>query len=226
MLSLQFICWNIKQQEHLGRGKNMISKTFYYARVSSTSQNLSRQLEAFRKDGADEHDIITEKKSGKDFDRPEYSVLKHHMLREGDTLVIMSLDRLGRNKQAIKEELEYFKAHNIHVRILDLPTTNYKPAEGQEWILDMVNNILVEVLASQAEQERITIRKRQAEGIALAKAAGKYKGSKPKEVDNDKLLSLYKDYMSHKISKSKMAQELGVSRPTLYKILTRQNLCT
>ena len=202
----------------------MVSKTFYYARVSSNSQNLSRQLEAFRKDGADEHDIIMEKKSGKDFDRPEYNVLKNHILRDGDTLVIMSLDRLGRNKQAIKDELEYFKSHNIRVRILDLPTTNFIPTEGQEWILDMVNNILVEVLASQAEQERITIRKRQAEGIALAKAAGKYKGSKPKEIDSDKLMILYKDYMSHKISKTKMAQELGVSRPTLYKILLRYNI--
>ncbi len=202
----------------------MAAKTYYYARVSSSSQNLSRQIEAFKNDGADEHDIITEKKSGKNFDRPEYNALKHHMLREGDTLVIMSLDRLGRNKQAIKDELEYYKSHNIRVRILDLPTTNFKPEVGQEWILDMVNNILVEVLASQAEQERITKRKRQAEGIAIAKAEGKYKGSQPKEIDEAKLKALYKDYMSRKISKSKMAQELGVSRPTMDKILKRYDL--
>jgi DNA invertase Pin-like site-specific DNA recombinase len=205
-------------------GGKMAAKTYYYARVSSSSQNLSRQIEAFKNDGADEHDIITEKKSGKNFDRPEYNALKHHMLREGDTLVIMSLDRLGRNKQAIKDELEYYKSHNIRVRILDLPTTNFKPEVGQEWILDMVNNILVEVLASQAEQERITKRKRQAEGIAIAKAEGKYKGSQPKEIDEAKLKALYKDYMSRKISKSKMAQELGVSRPTMDKILKRYDL--
>ena len=202
----------------------MASKTYYYARVSSTSQNLSRQIEAFRQDGADDHDIITEKRSGKDLDRPEYQVMKNHMLRDGDTLVVMSLDRLGRSKKDIKDELEYYKSHNIRVRILDIPTTNFKPNEGQEWILDMVNNILVEVLASQAEQERITIRKRQAEGIAIAKAEGKYKGSQPKEIDEDKLKNLYSKYRSREISKSKMARELGVSRPTMDKILRRRNL--
>ncbi|WP_026510559.1 recombinase family protein [Butyrivibrio sp. LC3010] len=202
----------------------MAAKTYYYARVSTTSQNLSRQIEAFKKDGADEHDIITEKKSGKDLDRPEYQAMKNHMLRDGDTLVVMSLDRLGRNKKDIKEELEYYKSHNIRVRILDIPTTNFKPVEGQEWILDMVNNILVEVLASQAEQERITIRKRQAEGIAIAKAAGKYKGGQQKQIDEEKLKELYNEYMSRKISKSKMAEELGVSRPTMDKILDRRNL--
>ncbi|WP_035786888.1 recombinase family protein [Butyrivibrio sp. XPD2002] len=202
----------------------MAAKTYYYARVSSTSQNLSRQIEAFKQDGADEHDIITEKKSGKDLDRPEYQAMKYHMLREGDTLVVMSLDRLGRNKNDIKGELEYYRSHNIRVRILDIPTTNFKPAEGQEWILDMVNNILVEVLASQAEQERLTIRKRQAEGIAIAKAAGKYKGGQPKQIDEEKLSELYKAYMTRKISKSKMAMELGVSRPTMDKILERRHL--
>jgi DNA invertase Pin-like site-specific DNA recombinase len=202
----------------------MAAKTYYYARVSSTSQNLSRQVEAFIADGADEHDIITEKKSGKDLDRPEYQAMKNHMLRDGDTLVVMSLDRLGRNKKDIKDELEYYKSHNIRVRVLDIPTTNFKPQEGQEWILDMVNNILVEVLSSQAEQERLTIRKRQAEGIAIAKAAGKYKGGQLKKIDEEKLQELYKQYMSRQISKSKMAAELGVSRPTMDKIFVRHGL--
>ncbi len=202
----------------------MTSKTFYYARVSSASQNLSRQIEAFKADGADERDIITEKRSGKDMDRPEYQALKKHMLRSGDTLVVMSLDRLGRSKKAIKDELEYFKNHDIRVRILDIPTSNFKPEPGQEWILDMVNNILVEVLASQAEQERLTIRKRQAEGIAIAKAEGKYKGGKQKEIDEDKLSALYEEYRNHKISKTGIAKELGVSRPTLDKILDRRGL--
>ena len=195
----------------------MASKTFYYARVSSTSQNLARQIEAFKADGADEHDIITEKRSGKDMDRPEYLALRNHMLRSGDTLVIMSLDRLGRNKQAIKDELEYYRKNNIRVRILDLPTSNFKPAKGQEWILDMVNNILIEVLSSQAEQERLTIRKRQSEGIAIAKVKGKYKGGHEKKIDEEKFEILYAMYTSRKISKSRMAKELNVSRPTMNK---------
>ena len=156
-------------------------------------------------------------------DRPEYQALKNHMLRPGDTLVVMSLDRLGRNKKAIKDELEYFKNHDIRVRILDIPTSNFHPEPGQEWIIDMVNNILIEVLASQAEQERLTIRKRQAEGIAIAKAEGKYKGGQQKEIDEEKLNLLYKQYMSRKISKSKMASELGVRRATMDKILERRH---
>lgn len=153
----------------------MESKTYYYARVSSKSQNLDWQIDAFLKDGADEHDILTEKFSGKDMDRETYRLLKDHLLRRGDTLVITSLDRLGRNKEKIKNELHELKEKGVRVRILDIPTTNISVNEGQEWIIDMVNTILIEVLASQAEQERLTIRKRQAEGIALAKAAGKYK---------------------------------------------------
>ena len=123
----------------------MDKRTYYYARVSSKSQNLARQIEAFKKDGANDHDIITEQQSGKNMDRPEYQAMKTHMLRPGDTLVVMSLDRLGRNKEAIKEELRYYKEHHIRVRILDLPTTNINVPQNQEWVIDVVNNILIEV---------------------------------------------------------------------------------
>lgn len=201
----------------------MAAKTYYYARVSSTSQNLSRQIEAFQADGADERDIISEKQSGKDMDRAEYQILKNHMLRPGDTLVVMSLDRLGRNKQQIKDELEFYRKNGIHVRILDLPTSNFRPAKGQEWILEMVNNIVIEVLASQAEQERLTIRKRQAEGIAIAKASGKYKGGKPKAIDETLFSALYEQYCSRKINKTQMAELLHISRPTLDKYLKQHS---
>lgn len=154
-------------------------------------------------------------------ERHGYQMLKQQMLRTGDTLVIMSLDRLGRNKNAIKEELRYFMEHDIRVRVLDLPTTNFKPQEGQKWVMDMVNNILIEVLASQAEQERISIRQRQAEGIAIAKAEGKFKGRQPVKVDKIKFEELYRRYMSRKITKTKMAQELDISRPTLDKTILK-----
>lgn len=202
----------------------MAAKTYYYARVSSASQNLARQIEAFHHDGADDHDIITEKRSGKNMERPEYQAMKGHMLRPGDTLVVMSLDRLGRNKQAIKDELDYYKKHNIRVRILDLPTSNFKPTQGQEWILDMVNNIIIEVLSSQAEQERETLRKRQAEGIAIAKVQGKFKGRKSKAIDEESFNHFYHLFLMRKMSKSRMAKELGISRPTLDRILKNRNL--
>lgn len=202
----------------------MDKRTYYYARVSSKSQNLARQIEAFKKDGANDHDIITEQQSGKNMDRPEYQAMKTHMLRPGDTLVVMSLDRLGRNKEAIKGELRYYKEHHIRVRILDLPTTNINVPQNQEWVIDVVNNILIEVLSAMAEQERLTIRKRQAEGIAIAKKAGKYKGKPPLKIDEDKLRKLFDDYKVRKITKVKMAKELGISRPTLNRVLDRYGL--
>lgn len=150
----------------------MSSKTFYYARVSSKTQNEDRQILAFKSLGADDRDIIIDKESGKDMNRPGYLTLKNSMLRSGDTLVIKELDRLSRNKADIKNELIYFKENNIRLKILDIPTTMMEFPGEQTWILDMVNNILIEVLGSIAEEERKRIRKRQEEGLAAAKAKG------------------------------------------------------
>jgi DNA invertase Pin-like site-specific DNA recombinase len=152
--------------------KKMSSKIFYYARVSSKTQNEDRQIQAFKSMGADDRDIIIDKESGKDLIRPGYMALKTTMLREGDTLIITELDRLSRKKSDIKKELEYFKENNIRLKILNMPTTMVDFPEDQSWVQDMVNNILIEVLGSIAEDERNRIRKRQEEGIAAAKAMG------------------------------------------------------
>ena len=143
-----------------------------YCRVSSTGQNLDRQIQQLRQYVQDEN-IITDKQSGKDLERPGYQALKGALgLRKGDTLYITSLDRLSRNKSDIKNELQWFKENGIRLMILDLPSSMIEVPDGQEWILEMINNILIEVLSSMAEQERLTIRKRQAEGIAAAKRKG------------------------------------------------------
>ena len=131
----------------------MNSRTYYYARVSSKEQNLDRQIAAFKALGADERDIITDKESGKDLDRKGYQALKNAMLRRGDTLVVKSLDRLSRNKSDIHNELQYFKDNGIRLKVIDLPTTMMDLPEGQEWVFEMVNNILIEVLASIAENK-------------------------------------------------------------------------
>ena len=151
----------------------MDSRTYYYARVSSKEQNLDRQISAFKALGAADREIITDKESGKDLERVGYQALKNALLRRGDTLVVKSLDRLSRNKADIHNELRYFKENGIRLKVIDLPTTMMDLPEGQEWVFDMVNNILIEVLGTIAEQERETIRKRQAEGIEVAKAKGK-----------------------------------------------------
>ena len=126
----------------------MENRIYYYARVSTKEQNLDRQLATFKALGASERDIITDKESGKNLDRAGYQALKTTMLRTGDTLIVKSLDRLSRNKGDIKAELQYFKEHGIRVKIIDLPTTMTDFPTGQEWVLERINNILIEVLCT------------------------------------------------------------------------------
>ena len=144
-----------------------MSKTVGYARVSSREQNLDRQLIAL-KQYVSEDMIVTDKASGKDFNRPGYQSLKFGIgkLVRGDTLYIKSLDRFSRDKDSAKKELQYFTEIGVRIKILDIPSTMADIGEGQEWVLNMINNILIEVLTSIAENERLTIRSRQAEGLA------------------------------------------------------------
>ncbi len=150
----------------------MHKKVFGYARVSTKKQAEDRQVEALLKYGVDERNIIVDKESGKDMERVGYQSLKHTLLREGDTLVVKELDRLSRNKADIKEELESLKEMGVIVRILNIPTTLIQFSEEQSWVLDMVNNILIEVMGSIAEEERNKIRQRQREGIDCAVERG------------------------------------------------------
>ena len=199
----------------------MESRAWYYARVSSREQNLDRQLAAFAAIGAKERDIITDKESGKDLDRRGYTALKTALLRRGDTLVIKSLDRLSRNKADIKSELEYFKENSIRLKVLDLPTTMIDYPAGQEWVLDMVNNILVEVLSSIAQQERETIRQRQAEGIAAAKSKGKHLG-RPAVAYPDNWTEVYKAWKAGQITAKIAMEQTGLKRTSFYKLASTQ----
>ena len=162
-----------------------------YMRVSTKAQNLNRQEDALLEFGVEKDNIFADKESGKNFDREKYQEMKS-ILKRNDVLVIKELDRLGRNKVMIKEELEYFKDNGIRVKILNIPTTLIDIQEGQEWIIDMVNNILLEVMSSIAEEERKKIKERQAEGIAAAKAVGVKFGPKVKYTEVQ-LLNALKD---------------------------------
>lgn len=157
------------------------TKVMGYARVSSTGQKLDRQIIELKK-YVPEENIVTDKQSGKNLDRPGYNALKGPLgLRRGDILIIKSLDRLSRNKQDMKQELLWFQENGIQLQVLDIPTTMIQLEKGQEWIREMVNNILIEVLSSIAEEERRTIRQRQKEGIAAARATGKKFGRPQKD---------------------------------------------
>ena len=191
-------------------------KEYGYGRVSTTHQNTDRQIKALLDYGIAERDIIVDKQSGKDFNREGYLALKNTMLRSGDTLVVKELDRLGRDKKMIKEELEYFRENGIRVKILNVPTTLIE-CDGQSWVLDMVSNILIEVMASIAEEERIKNHQRQSEGIAVAKEKGVQFGRPKLEVPAG-----YENVMAKvingDITSVQAMTELGLKKTSYYKL--------
>ena len=200
-----------------------MEKVYGYARVSTREQNLDRQIAALRQYVTDERDIITDKESGKDYDRTGYQYLRERLIRPGDTLIVKSLDRLGRNKEQVMEELRHFRADGVRVKILDLPTTMIDLPDGQDWIVEMVNNILIEVLASIAEQERLTIRQRQAEGIAEAKKQGRLLGRKKTELpaEWELVTGLWK---SGSITAVQAMDRLGLKKSTFYRMVREQGV--
>ena len=193
-----------------------MQKEFGYARVSTAHQREDRQVQALLDYGIEERNIVVDKESGKDFNRLGYLSLKEKWLRQGDTLVVKELDRLGRNKAKIREELEGFRAEGIRVKILNVPTT-LLDCEGQDWVLDMVSNILIEVMASVAEEERVKIHRRQEEGIAVAKAKGVVFGrpSIAKPANYEAVMALVD---SGQIKAVEAMRELGVKKTTFYKL--------
>ena len=199
-----------------------MKKIYGYARVSTREQNLDRQLKALADFGVEERDIVTDKESGKSLEGEGYQMLKNHLIREGDTLVIMSLDRLSRNKSHIKTELEYCKEHHIRVKILDIPTTLIELPEEQDWIFDMINNILIEVLASIAEQERVRTLQRQAQGIAAAKEKGKHLGRQKAEYPEN-WDDVYGRWKRGEITTKNARSIQNLKRSTFYKLAALLN---
>ncbi len=209
-----------------------MSKNVGYARVSSSSQNLSRQVEALKK-YVSEDMIVTDKASGKDFNRSCYQSLKIGIgkLVKGDTLYIKSLDRFGRNKEEAKRELQYFSDIGVRVKILDIPSTMIDIAEGQEWILEMINNILIEVLTSIAENERITIKRRQREGIDVMPIDGKTGKKKSLKTGNvigrptidypENWSQVYSNWRNGEITAVSAMEKLHLKKNTFYNLVKK-----
>lgn len=197
--------------------------TYFYARVSSKDQNLERQLEVARSYKQIDK-VFADKQSGKDFERAQYQLLKA-IVQSGDEVIIKELDRLGRDKEGIKAEIEWFRSRGVVLRILDVPTTLID-FQGQDWIFDMVNNILIEVLGAIAEQERKKNKQRQKEGInAMPVSDGKrvslktgnpYGRPKREISDFEKILQKQKDGL---ITVVEACKELGVSRSQWYRLV-------
>lgn len=199
----------------------MDNRIYGYARVSSREQNEDRQIEALTKFGIPFENIIVDKCSGKDTEREGYQYLKRQILRSGDTLVIKELDRLSRNKNDIKHELEYFKEAGVHVKILDIPTILTDFPDEQMWVMDMINSILIEVLGSIAENERNKIRSRQREGITSAKKKN-IKFGRPKIAVPDNWNDISEQIKKKELTVFQAIKILNISRSSYYRL--KQNI--
>ena len=210
-----------------------MSKVVGYARVSTSEQNLDRQLQALSR-YVEPDMIVTDKSSGRDLNRPGYQSLKVGIgkLVEGDTLYIKSLDRLSRNKEDLKKELQYFKDKGIKVKILDMPTTMTDFPMEQAWIGDMITNIMIEVLSSIAQNERETTRQRQLEGLAamptdstgkkISRRTGNPIGRPPVTYPK-KWDSVYKDWQDKKITARQAMRLLNLKPNSFYKLAKEYN---
>ena len=189
-----------------------------YMRVSTKEQNLDRQMKSLVDFGVPVDNIKFDKESGKDFNRESYQLLRNEILREGDILVIKELDRLGRNKDMLKKELDYFKSKGVRVKILNIPTTLMDIDKGQEWIIDMINNIIIEVLGAVAEEERNKIKSRQAEGIAAAKEKG-VKFGRPSIEYPKEFIPTYRKWKDGELKAVDVMRLLGLKKTTFYKLV-------
>ena len=195
-----------------------MQKQWGYCRISTTSQHTDRQIKALLEYGVEERNIIVDKQSGKDFNRVGYLSLKENLLRPGDEIVVKELDRLGRNKAMIKSELEWFKAQGIRVKILDIPSTLLCCDCGeQDWVLEMVTNVLIEVISSVAQEERLKIHQRQKEGIAVAKEKGVVFG-RPSVAKPENFEAIMELVDSGQMKSVEAMRELGVKKTTYYKL--------
>lgn len=194
-----------------------------YARVSTAQgkQKVDRQVNEIEPLVTTKDHLIIEMQSGKDFDRPKYQSMKN-LMHEGDTLVVKSLDRLGRNYDMIKEEWKWFSDNGIKMKVLDIPlldSENFPDDLNGRFI----TNLVLEILSYVAENERKNIHQRQAEGIAAAKLKGKkfgrHKLDKPQNWDE-----VYKKWLNYEITGEEAFKELNISKSSFYKMADEKDI--
>ena len=201
--------------------------TYAYERVSTRDQNLERQEIAIRQFRPDvpEANIFRDKFTGKSFDRPQYNAMKiilEHITKANDgnemvEVVVEELDRLGRDSEGIKHELQWFKEHKICVRILEIPTTVIDIKKENAWVMELINQILIEVYSAMAQQELEKRAKRQAEGIAVAKEKGVKFGRRAIEVDESEFKGVYSLWKAGEITAVESMKRLNLKPNTFYR---------
>ena len=187
-----------------------------YARVSSKEQNLDRQLQAL--EGVSK--VFSDKLSGATTERPQLQAMLDY-IREGDIVVVSELDRLGRNNKDLTDIMNAIQQKNATLEVLNLPSMSGIEDDN---LRRLINSLVIELYKYQAESERKRIKERQAQGIALAKEKGKFKGGQRKFKENDPRLKLAFDlFLSGKTDKE-VEEQTGINRRTFRRYRERHNI--
>lgn len=195
---------------------------YAYIRVSTRHQNIDRQYEEIKALDIDDKYIYIDKESGKDFDRTKYQKLIKK-LKKDDLLIVKSIDRLGRNYHMILEEwARITKTIGADIRVLDMPLLDTR-IEGKNLVGKFISDIVLQVLSFVAENERINIKQRQAEGIRIAKEKG-VKFGRPKVILPPNTNDILDKYINRELTNTIAAQLIGVSRGTFFRLVKDKKL--
>lgn len=195
---------------------------YAYIRVSTKHQNIDRQFEKIKSLGIDDKYIYIDKESGKDFDRTKYQKLIKK-LKKDDLLIIKSIDRLGRNYHMILEEWSRItKTIGADIKVLDMPLLDTR-IEGKNLVGKFISDIVLQVLSFVAENERINLKQRQAEGIRIAKEKG-VKFGRPKAILPLNTSDILDKYINKELTNLEAANLIGVSRGTFFRLVKERKL--
>ena len=193
----------------------MIFIIFGYVRVSTRDQNTDRQLIALKENGVPIENILTDKMSGKDFNRPAYRRLLKR-IHKGDCLVIKSIDRLGRNyKDIIKQWQHITKDIGADIKVLDMPILDTR--QHKDLLGTFVSDMVLQILSYVSENERVNIKQRQAEGIAAAKERGVQFG-RPTTYDIEKYAPIFAQVKAKELTPKQAMAQIGCAQSTYYRI--------
>ena len=191
-------------------------------RVSTKEQNPQRQIEAFKKEGIEDRYIFIDKCSGNggNLDKRDEYQKARAIVRKGDTVYLDALDRLGRNTKEIEQEWRYFTEEvGCYVVVLSMPLLDTRPKEGVIDVSEMVSKIALTIFAWMAQRETEERKRRQRDGIEIAKREGKYKGRKPVEVDKYEFAKLFSEVQSGERTNKYVMDKMGLKRNTYYKLV-------
>lgn len=205
-------------------------KRYGYHRTSTREQHLDRgitEINAYcSANNLELEKIFTDQQTGKNFNRPRYTIMKEDVLRAGDELIITEVDRLGRNKQETLRELQYYRDNGIRVKILELPTTlmdlSAMDNAMARMIMETINNMLIELYATMAQAEIEKKEKRQKEGIQAKKERGEWDDyGRPAVMSAKDFEKEYAKVISGDVRPFELMKQLGMSKTTFYRYVNK-----